>query len=132
MDLNKIKADIALAEKGSPSGWMLELATLREWVDLTEKQEAQLRADAQALADSNLVLMEQTELADKLRKQVETLEAELVRERAALAAQSAAGVGAPGCNYLMTAGNVCNKCGQIHQPPAPTAPVAGGDQQQKS
>ncbi|MBV8060518.1 MAG: hypothetical protein JO253_03205 [Alphaproteobacteria bacterium] len=48
------------------------------------RQEDELKSYAQALADSNLALMEQTELTEKLRKQAEELEAANARLELAL------------------------------------------------
>lgn len=58
----------------------LEQMSLNQLCELARKQE-------QALTDSNLALQEQTELAERCRKQAETLEAELLVARAACDAQ---------------------------------------------
>lgn len=55
--------------------------TVAEQLEMSRAEVGELK---QALADSNLALMEQTELADKCRKQAETLEAERDQARAAL------------------------------------------------
>lgn len=84
MDLQKIKGELEQAETHGLPYLFIPRADARELVGLIERQEAELSADVQALADSNLALQEQTALADVWRQQAETLEAELRVARAAL------------------------------------------------
>ena len=84
IDLRNLENQLHVANNSSVKGWLVDLPTLNEMVATLKAHDAQLVTNAQALADSNLALMEQTELAEKLRQQAETLEAELLRVRAQL------------------------------------------------
>lgn len=90
MDIEDIRADLDVALKAKSKTWSFDVPTLVsmvQHVDEANQLKAQLASNAQALADSNLALMEQTELAERLRQQAETLEAELRIARAACDAQ---------------------------------------------
>lgn len=69
MNLKQIEDDVELAKKRNVNAWILSVDTLEEWIALTKRQEL-------ALSDANLALMEQTELAEKLRQQAEAMQAE--------------------------------------------------------
>lgn len=80
MNLDQIKKD-------RDNGVILGPVTIDWLIENASEQDKQIAADAQALADMQIAMMEQTELADKLRQKNELLEADLRIAQTALDAQ---------------------------------------------